>query len=101
MILNKFNHLGDSLGRQDRQQISYKQELVTLIIDGGSRFIFTEGDTFTFVGSAPASVDKWWMESVHIKVFVVDEETLSDGAISVCVCVNVKPKQVNPASLNT
>ena len=91
MTFNEFDHLWDCLSGQNRQQIGNQHVLVGLISSLGVGLKAAESDSFTIVGCSSASVNKWRVESVHIKVNIVNEKAFTNSSVTVVVSINVKP----------
>ena len=60
---------------------------------GLSWSIFAEGNSFAIISATSTPIDKGRMESVHIKVIVVNKETLSDGRVPVIKSVHVESRK--------
>lgn len=92
MALHELDHLGHGLRREDRQQVGDEQELVGFVADGRARFELAECNALALVGAAPAPVDQWRVEPMHIIVLVVDEEAFAHSTVSISICIHIEPE---------
>ena len=53
-----------------------------------------EGNALSLVRATSASVDKRWVEAMHVVVLIVYKESLAYCAISIGVSINIKPKTI-------
>ena len=91
--LDELDHLGDGLCRQDGQQVCYQEELVCLATDGLPRAEFAESDALAVVGPSPPTIDKGWMEPMHVEVIIVDEKAFTDSRVPVIQRVHIEPRK--------
>lgn len=54
-------------------------------------FELAERNALTLIGCASASVDKWWVESVHIEMQVVYEKAFAYSHIAISICIAIEP----------
>ena len=50
-----------------------------------------QGDSLAVIGASTTSIDKGRVETMHIKVIIVDEEAFTYCSVSIVKCVNVEP----------
>ena len=93
MCLDEFDHLGDSFGGKDGQQVSYEQVLESFAGGGCSGAEFAESDALAIIGASSAAIDKRRMESVHVEVLTVDEEAFTDSGVPVIKCMHIEPTE--------
>ena len=89
--LDEFDHLGDCLRRQDGQQVCYEKELVCFIACWLPGAELAQSDALAVVWTATSTINKGWMEPVHIEVIIVDKEALSDSRVPVVQSMHIKP----------
>ena len=91
MRLAELDHLRQSLGGEDRQQVGGQQVLISLAAFGRrARLEADEADAFAVFRAATPPVDERRVESVHVKVDIVDEEALANGDIAVLISLHVE-----------
>ena len=64
-----------------------------LASDWGSRPELAKSDSLAIVRATSASIDKRWMEPMHIEVLVIDEEALAYCRVAVIQCMNIEPRR--------
>jgi hypothetical protein len=91
MGFDKLDHLRDCFSRQNWKQVGNQQELVSFVINWCSWFELAECDALTFIGTSSTSVNKWRVEAMYVKMFIVDEETLTNCAVSISISIHIEP----------
>lgn len=56
-------------------------------------FELAECDALPLIGCPSASVDKWWVESVHIKMQIVYEKALPYSHIAISISIAIEPNR--------
>jgi hypothetical protein len=56
-------------------------------------FELAECDALALIGCASASIDKWWVESVHIEMQVVYEKALAYSHIAISISIAIEPNR--------
>jgi uncharacterized metal-binding protein len=56
-------------------------------------FEFAERDALPLLRCASASVDKRWVESVHIEMQIVYEKALAYSDIAISICIAIEPNK--------
>ena len=56
-------------------------------------FEFAECDAFPLIRCASTSVDKRWVESVHIEMQIVNEKALAYSDIAISICIAIEPNK--------
>ena len=89
--LAELDHLGKCLGGKDWQEVGGQQILVSFTIScGRARLKPHEADAFAVLGAATPPVDQRWVESVHVKMNIVYEETLTNSNIAILIRLHVE-----------
>ena len=60
-------------------------------LSSGSRAELAKCDSLTVIRPATASINKGRMETVHIKVLIVDKEALTHSSVPVIKCMHIEP----------
>ena len=68
---------------------------------GSSRAELAKRDSLAVIRSATTSINKGRVETVHIKVFIVNKEALAYGSVSVIKRVYIEPTKNKREKLNT
>ena len=68
---------------------------------GSSRAELAKRDSLAVIRSTTTSINKGRVESVHIKVLIVDKEALTYGSVSVIKCMHIEPTKNEREKLNT
>ena len=90
MGFDKLDHLRDCFSRQNWKQIGYQQERVSFVINRCTWLELAKGNTLSLVRTSSSSVDKWWVEAMYVEMFIVDEETFANCAVSIGISVHVE-----------
>jgi hypothetical protein len=61
---------------------------------GRARLELAQGNALSLVRATSASVDKRWVEPMHVVVLIVNKESLAYCAISIGVSIYIKPKTI-------
>lgn len=92
--LNELDHLGDRLCGQNGKQICNQEELELLGTHRLSWLKLAQGNALAVVGATATSVDKGRVETVHVEVLIVDEETFAYCRVTVIERVHIEPKGI-------
>ena len=90
IALGELNHLWDGLRREDGQEVGDEKEPVFLALGCPSRLDSAQSDSLALVRAPSSAVNQRGVEAVHIKVLIIDEETLAHGRVAVLVGLDVK-----------
>ena len=52
-----------------------------------------KSDSLAVVGPTSTSINKGWVETMHVEVLIVDKEAFSDSCITVIKCMDVKSNE--------
>ena len=90
IVLSKLDHLWDSLGREDGQQVGNENEPILLSLGCASGLDPAESDALALIRASSPSIDQRRMEAVHIEMLIVDEEALAHRGVAVLVRLQVE-----------
>ena len=62
-----------------------------LVADGLSWAELAQGDALAIIGATSATINKGWVEPMHVEVIIVDEEAFTDSRVSIIQRVHIKP----------